>query len=643
MSTLNEEQIQAVQHFTGPCLVSACPGAGKTRVITFRAIHLVKKGIPANKILLVTFTNKAAREMRERIEKLAHSQSVSSEGMAVSTFHSMCLDVMRRSNSVSSNYRRINILDTDDMESLIKSAVEDHSMGLDKDEIQQFIYSYSSLREKALEPDIVREELVKLNGNYGSLMDTVAQSMKNMHALDFSGIMYEFWRELCNNNLFKQEVQDMYDFIMIDEVQDTNIIQFQIAKIIGFKHNNIFMVGDTDQSIYQWRGANPSQVAQFVKSTDCKLYKLSKNYRCTGSITRIASSLINYNSNRLNSEIVPHREDGEPVNMSVYCTRDEESENIAKQIIKLKFMLVKMKDVAILVRASHLTRGIEQALMRNNIPYSITGGFRFYDREEIKDIIAMLRFVHNPRDVISFARFMNKPRRGLGSKCVQAISASSLRGGLANGLEQYLSSSDDIKEANKNAIIRLIQNIFSKPLKDMPLKELTEHLIEATNYKEYLKTFKGDVPQDKLDNVMELLKSIEMSNQSLGEFLTSVSLMSTPKEAKDEDIENSVKIMTMHAAKGLEFANVFIPCMEEGILPHRRSLDEGQRGLEEERRLSYVAITRAMDRLWISTALFDGGRDRSIKIPSRFLFESGLCSKEIYYELAQEARNSYMA
>ena len=643
MAQLNEEQIKAVQHFNGPCLVSACPGAGKTRVITFRAIHLIRKGISPHRILLVTFTNKAAREMRDRIEKLAHDNSVSSFGMIVSTFHSMCLEIMRKSSTISKDYKRANILDTDDVESLIKSINEEHDMSLDKDEIQGFIHGYSSLREKALSKDSIREEIVKFNGVYGNLMDCFDQSMNHMNALDFSAIMYNFWQELLNNENFRKEVQEMYDFVMIDEVQDTNIIQFEIAKIICEKHNNVFMVGDTDQSIYQWRGANPGQVSQFVRSTNCTIYRLTKNYRCTGSITKIASSLINHNSNRLNSEILSHRDSGEPVRLSVACTRDEESENIAKNIIKIKASGINMKDVAILVRASHLTRSIEQAMMRHNIPYSITGGFRFYDREEIKDIISMLRFVYNPRDVISFSRFMNKPRRGLGSKCVQAISASSLRGGLTNGLQQYLSQSTDMKEANKNAIFRLIENIFSKPVKDMPLKELTEHLVEETKYKDYLKTFKGDVPQDKMDNILELIKSMGISNQSIGEFLTSVSLMSTPKEATEEDVINSVKIMTMHASKGLEFDNVFLPCMEEETLPHRRSLAEGPKGLEEERRLAYVAITRAMDRLWISTALFDGGRERSMKMPSRFLFESGLCDKDIYYELAQEARNSYMA
>ena len=301
MAQLNEEQIKAVQHFNGPCLVSACPGAGKTRVITFRAIHLIRKGISPHRILLVTFTNKAAREMRDRIEKLAHDNSVSSFGMIVSTFHSMCLEIMRKSSTISKDYKRANILDTDDVESLIKSINEEHDMSLDKDEIQGFIHGYSSLREKALSKDSIREEIVKFNGVYGNLMDCFDQSMNHMNALDFSAIMYNFWQELLNNENFRKEVQEMYDFVMIDEVQDTNIIQFEIAKIICEKHNNVFMVGDTDQSIYQWRGANPGQVSQFVRSTNCTIYRLTKNYRCTGSITKIASSLINHNSNRLNS------------------------------------------------------------------------------------------------------------------------------------------------------------------------------------------------------------------------------------------------------------------------------------------------------------------------------------------------------
>jgi DNA helicase II / ATP-dependent DNA helicase PcrA len=643
MSKLNQEQIEAVSHFLGPCLVSACPGAGKTRVITFRAIHLIKKNVLPSRILLVTFTNKAAREMNERISKLAKEEKVCADGMSVSTFHRMCLDIMKRSKFISAQHKRISILDTDDVESIVKSATEDCKIFLEKDELKFFIYLHSSLREKALEKEEIRDVMLSKNENYPKLMDMVEQSMENMHAMDFSGIMYNFWKELKNNDMFRKEVQEMYDFVMIDEVQDTNVIQFEISKIICEKHNNIFMVGDTDQSIYQWRGANPSQVAIFVKSTGCKVYRLSKNYRCTANINKIASSLIKYNSNRLNSEILSHRDDGSPVEYSVYCTRDEESDNLVKKIVKLKAMGIKMKDVAILIRAGHLTRSIEQSLVRNNIAYSITGGFRFYDREEIKDVISMIKFFNNPRDVVSFARFMNKPRRGLGTKSFQAINSSSLRGGIANGLEKYLSTTDEISESNKSVITNLIKNIFSKSFGKTDLKNLTEHLIEVTSYKDYIKTFKDELPQDKMDNIAELLKSMEVGNQSIEEFLTSVSLMSSLKEASEEDKENSVKVMTMHAAKGLEFDNVFLPCLEESILPHRRSLEDGPNGLEEERRLAYVAITRAMNRLYMSNALFDGMRDKSMKMPSRFLFEGKVCDKESYYDLAQAARNAYMA
>lgn len=645
MSTLNEEQIKAVEHFYGPCLVSACPGAGKTRVIAFRAIHLIKKGVLPDKILLVTFTNKAAREMRERITKLSFENSILSDSMAINTFHTMCLNIVKRSKFTSLNYKKVNILDNDDVESILKSVAEEYDSKAKSQEIdiKHFMYLYSSLREKALKLDQIEEELYKIEPIYVEIKRSFDQCMKNINAVDFSGIMYNFWCEINSNENFREEVQKMFDFIMIDEVQDTNIIQFQIAKIIAEKHNNVFMVGDTDQSIYQWRGANPSQVSEFVKSSECKVYKLSKNYRCTGSITRLASSLISFNSNRLNSEIVAHRDSGEPVNMSVFCTRQDESDQIAKSILRLnKFYSVKFKDISILVRASHLTRSIEQSLMMKNIPYSITGGFRFYDREEIKDIISMLKFVHNPKDAISFCRFMNKPRRGLGNKCVNAISASTTRGNVANNLEEYLNKTDEINDASKKVILKLIQNIFSKPVSGMSLKEVITHVVEATNYNSYLNTFKGETSQDKLDNVLELIKSADSSNQSLSDFLTSVCLMTTPKEAQEEDVHNSVKIMTMHAAKGLEFSNVFIPCMEENILPHRRSLQENN-GLEEERRLAYVAMTRAMDRLYISTSLIDSYSDKAIKMPSRFIFESGLCDKETYYELAQEAKNSRMA
>ncbi len=642
MSKLNDEQIMAVDHVFGPCLVSACPGAGKTRVITHRAISLVKKGIQPSKILLVTFTNKASREMQERINKLAQDVGVSVDGMSVGTFHKTCLQILRYSKSVKRSYRSCNIMDPDDVDSLLKSVAEDHHVSLEKEELEKFKYLYDSLREKALTKDLIIDGLRSSNPAYEHLYSLYEQAVSNVNAIDFSGIMYNFWDELCNNHEFRKEVKSLYDFMMVDEVQDTNTIQFEIAKIMCENHQNIFMVGDTDQSIYQWRGANPGQVSKFIKETGCKVYRLSKNYRCTGAIANTASNLICNNPNRLNSQIIAHREIGEPVSLAVHMTRDEESDVLCRNIVKIKLMGTKMNDVAVLVRASHLTRSIEQAMMRHNVPYSMTGGFRFYDREEIKDVVSMLKFVNNPRDVLSLSRFMNKPKRGLGGKCVQFISSLSLKNGMSENIAEYISSSSELKEAQKNALIRLLKDIFSKDLTGLSVADLISHLLEATKYFDYIKTFKGEVPVDKTENIQELIKSVSISQQSLEEFLMSVSLMSTPKEASEQDEINSVKIMTMHAAKGLEFKYVFIPCFEENIIPHRRSIAESATGIEEERRLAYVAITRAMDKLFVSTAISDGGFSRELKMPSRFIFESGLCDQSQYYDLVQEARNNFM-
>ena len=642
MSTLNDQQNLAVGHFHGPCLVSACPGAGKTRVIASRAISLISKGIDPSRILLVTFTNKASREMSDRILKLASESSVSHNGISVSTFHRMCLDIVRKSSTVNKSYKYLNIIDQDDVESLLKSIAEDHSVSMEKEDLQSFKYLYDSLREKALNQEDIKDELEKINPEYVQLMILYDSAMSNIGAVDFSGIMYNFWKELQVNSEFRLEVQRMFDFLMIDEVQDTNIIQFEIAKIISEMHNNIFMVGDTDQSIYQWRGANPSQVSIFIKSSLCKVYHLSKNYRCTGNIVEAASSLISYNPNRLNTKIDYHRESGSPVSLSVLYSREEESNHIVRGILKLRSSGSSLKDIAVLVRASYLTRSIEQAMMKGGIPYSITGGFRFYDREEIKDIISMLKFVNNPKDVISFSRFMNKPRRGLGGKCVQAINSSSLRGGISNGLYSYLSTCSDMNESHKASIGKLVEKMFSKPVSSVTLAELANHLIESTQYMDYIKTFKGDIPDDKSDNIKEFIKSMDGVQQSLSEFLNSIALMSAPQESTEEDMVNSIKIMTMHSAKGLEFKNVFLPCFEEQLLPHRRSIENGGEGLEEERRLAYVAMTRAMDRLFISTCMVDGRRDMSIKMPSRFLFESNLTDREKYSDLVQQAKSAYM-
>ncbi len=639
---LNEEQLLAVNHIDGPCLVSACPGAGKTRVIAFRAINMLLRGIHPSKILLVTFTNKAAREMRERIDKLAGQYGVNSEPICISTFHSYCLMELRHSGTYSNRkYGNINILDEDDIVSLLKNICEDLDISAEKSDLQKFKYTIDNLREKCLSMDEIKAECEKdfLNSK---LIDKYFEALTSINGIDFSGIMYEFYMRLISDNSFKEKICSKFKFIMIDEVQDTNIIQFKISQIISSGHKNVFMVGDTDQSIYQWRGANPSQVGEFVRNNNCKIYKLTKNYRCTANITNLASNIISKNSNRLNERIMPHKADGEPVRYDLYMTRDLEADAVVRQIMRLKMKGVKYKDIAILLRANHLTRSIEQNCMLKNIPYTITGGFRFFDREEIKDVISMLKFINNRNDVLSLARIMNKPKRGLGGKCVQVIGNIGRSGLNSDKIVSAIYASSEIKEAQKNALINLITKILDVDVKNTSVGNLIKHVVAASDYKTYLNTFKNDTFDNKMDNVDELIKSAEASNQNINDFLSSIALMSTPKEADEEDKMNSVKIMTMHAAKGLEFQNVFMPCCEEQILPHKRSIMDGGSAIEEERRLCYVAMTRGMERLFVSSSVFDSQYDRSMKMPSRFLIEGGLTDKERYAELIQELKDTYV-
>lgn len=639
---LNKEQLDAVSHILGPCLVSACPGAGKTRVIAYRAINLLRHKIDPSKILLVTFTNKASREMRERIEKLAKKYDVPFDGMTISTFHSFCLDILRKNGNYNGRrYSSINILDEDDCMSLLKNICEDIGIELEKSELQSFKSRFDSLREQCMTIDEVKKEMSKKE-NGEILVEKYISAFHGVNGIDFSGIMYEFYIRLISDENFRAGVCAKYKFLMIDEVQDTNIIQFKIANILASGHSNIFMVGDTDQSIYQWRGAKPSQVADYIKNNNCKVYRLTKNYRCTANITNIASNIISNNKNRLNERITPHKANGDPVIYSVFMTREEEASNIAKRINKLKYNGVKYKDIAVLVRAGYLTRNIENAFMVNSIPYCITGGFRFFDREEIKDVVSMLKFLHNKNDVLSFSRFMNKPKRGLGGKCVQTIHSAGLRNFDSALLSEIINNSTEIKDAQKKAINYLISNLFSVDVNAVSVPDLIRHVIKATEYGVYLKSFKDDTVDNKLENVEELIKSAESSKQNLADFLSSISLMSTPKEANEEDMVNSVKIMTMHASKGLEFQNVFMPCCEEHIIPHKRSIQDGPSAIDEERRLCYVAMTRGMERLFLSNSVFESKFDRNYKFPSRFLIEGGITDRERYVELVQEAQSNYM-
>lgn len=640
---LNEEQLIAVSHMYGPCLVSACPGAGKTRVIAYRSIFLLKNNINPNDILLVTFTNKAAREMKERIIKLSSSNGVSCEGMHISTFHSFCLEMLRQGGSYNSvNYEKINILDEDDCISFLKNICNDRGVDLEKSDLKIIKSSIDNLREQCLSYEEIMEKFSS-DSFKQYIYEKYINGIKAINCIDFSGIMYDFYCRLISDVDFKNKISNKFKFVMIDEVQDTNIIQFKIAKIISSVHGNIFMVGDTDQSIYQWRGANPSQVGDFVKNNSCKLYRLTKNYRCTSNITDLASNIISYNKNRLNEKIIAHRDSGEPVNYNLYINRDEEANNIGKKIIWLKSSGEKFKDIAVLVRASHLTRSIEQSLMSKNIPYSVTGGFRFFDREEIKDIICMLKFIYNRSDVLSFSRFMNKPKRGLGGRCVQAISNIGRRGTHPSKIEKSIMDCDEIKDAQKNSICNLVKSLLSINIEACSISDIIKHAVGATCYKNYIQTFSKDICNDKSDNIEELISSVESSGQTLGEFLHSVSLMSTPKEANEEDSQNSVKIMTMHAAKGLEFKNVFIPCCEEHIMPHRRSLEAGEHAIDEERRLCYVAITRGMDRVFISNSVFSGKFEKAPTMPSRFLVQGGLIDREKYFELLSKVKSEYLA
>ncbi len=639
---LNDEQLVAVSHMCGPCLVSACPGAGKTRVIAFRAINLLKSNVNSSRLLLVTFTNKAAREMRERIDKLASKYSVDASNMTISTFHSFCLTELRQSGSYSGRrYANINILDEDDIYSLLKNICEDLGLSVEKQDLNKFKYAIDNMREKCMSMQDMKDECEK-DSLHSKLIEKYFDALSSINGIDFSGIMYEFYTRLISDDLFRNKICNKYDYIMIDEVQDTNIIQFKISQIISQKHNNVFMVGDTDQSIYQWRGANPSQVGDYVKNNNCKLYKLTKNYRCTANITNLASNIIVKNANRLNERIEPHKDLGDPVAYNLHMTRDVESEYLARQILKLKANGVKYKDIAILIRANHLTRSIEQNLMVRNIPYTITGGFRFYDREEIKDVISMMKFVFNKSDVLSLSRIMNKPKRGLGGKCVQVIGNIGRSRLTSDDMISAIFNSIDMKESQKIALSNLIKRLLNVNIHSISVPDLIRHVVEASEYKVYLNTFKNDTVDNKLENVEELIKSAEVSKQNINDFLSSVALMSTTKEAAEEDVINSVKIMTMHAAKGLEFQNVFMPCCEEQILPHKRSIADGQRGVEEERRLCYVAMTRGMERLYVSSVVFDNKFDRMMKMPSRFLFEGGLINKDDYSELVQEARENYM-
>lgn len=627
---LNEAQKCAVESIDGPVLVIAGPGSGKTRVITHRIAYLVETvGINPRSILAVTFTNKAANEMKSRLQRLVGARA---DQLTVGTFHALCASVLRRYGQHVGLDSSFAIFDDEDQTELLKVAMDqaevDHKQ-FPRRTIQGVISRAKShlmdAQKLAAQADSYFEEVVARV--YSRYEDLLGQN----NAVDFDDLLLKTVDLLHSTPDVLKRYQERYVHLLIDEFQDTNLCQYDLAKLLSGRYHNVCVVGDPDQSIYSWRNADIRNILSFQKDyPTAKIISLAENYRSTATILNAAKGVISANRRRLENDIWTRKEAGAPVAIYEAFTEDEEAQYVIQQIDQLvRDEGVKRTDCAVMYRINAQSRSMEEACLRYGMKYRLVGGVRFYQRREVKDLIAYLRLINNPGDQVSLARIINTPPRGLGKRSLEQLGlwASSRNISLYSALEKIHEGGSDIPPVTARAIqsivsfVTLIQNLREER-RHLDLVKLIDMLLERIGYRSYLEV--QDAFEDRWDNILELRSTArDFSNLDPGDGLTSLLerlALVADMDSYDEAVD-AITLITLHQAKGLEFPVVFITGMEEGLLPHYRSIDNPDQ-LEEERRLCYVGITRCMERLFLTRAfrrglMFAGGPTT----PSRFLQE----------------------
>lgn len=605
MEDLNPEQKQAVCHIEGPLLVLAGAGSGKTRVVTQRIIHLMQLGIPASDILAVTFTNKAAAEMKKRINQLT------CQNIYCSTFHSLGAKILRESFSHLGLKSDFTIYDEDDSFKVIKSCFSDLDIKLEKDLLKKVRSKISSHKNSLISPDEVIEEPEIDHKIFTKIYPLYVRKLKNYNAVDFDDLLYLPVKLLQKDEEVRSTYQKRWQFLLIDEYQDTNPAQYHLAKILGDIHKNIFVVGDPDQSIYSWRGANYQNILNF--DTDfpgAKIIYLEQNYRSTPNILKAANAVICKNANRYEKNLWSDLKPGEKI--KVRCLEDERQEAafiIDKLIFHHQRDNISLEDAVIFYRTNAQSRSFEDKLLEKNIPYVIIGGLSFYQRKEIKDVLALLKVICSDHDMISFTRTINLPKRGIGLKTISKLHALTDRYDISiievckNLVYSNPYPEFSLSAKQKIALQDYLNGIFS--LREMvkektPLFEIISKTIDKMRYIDALKE-DSETYEDRRANIDELIaKASEQTAMSLPEFLQELTLKSS---AEHGDLENALRLMTIHNGKGLEFSLVFISGLEEDLFPHFNCKGNTE-SLQEERRLFYVGMTRAKKFLYLTHAQF---------------------------------------
>ncbi len=624
LTDLNAEQREAVLATEGPVLMLAGAGTGKTRALTTRLAHLLFTGKARPwQILAVTFTNKAAREMKERIGALIGS---SVEGMQwLGTFHSIGAQILRRHAEAVGLKSSFTILDADDQVRLAKQVIEAANLDEKRWSGRALAAMIDSWKNRGLTPSKVpqNEAWHFAEGRAIKLYAAYQDRLKTLNAADFGDLLVHNLTIFGEHPGILSEYQERFRYMLVDEYQDTNVAQYLWLRLLAQKHKNICCVGDDDQSIYGWRGAEVENILKFEKDfPGAKVIRLERNYRSTPSILAAASGLISANKARLGKTLWTDRNEGEQVKVRGVWDGEEEARLIGDDIEAEQQKKRSLSDMAVLVRASFQMRAFEERFNTLGLPYKVIGGPRFYEREETRDALAYLRLIRSADDDLSFDRIINKPRRGLGEKALQTLHQ------LARAREIPLMTaarlaleSDDLTGAAKKAVGAFIDAIdrWSRDAKDMPPADIVELVLEESGYIDMWKNSKSAQADGKLENLKELVQAAS-EFETLGAWLDHVALVS---ELNEGSVDGQVWLMTLHAAKGLEFPVVFLPGWEEGIFPSQRSLDEkGAAALEEERRLAYVGITRAEESCRISFAANRQVFGRwQAAIPSRFIDE----------------------
>lgn len=612
LKNLNQKQIEAVTHIDGPCLVLAGAGSGKTKVLTTRIAYLIDQGIFSNQILAITFTNKAAKEMRERLNILVPNNNV-----FVGTFHSLGVRIIRENNELLGLDKNFTILDSEDVLSIIKKILKDN--GYDPK-----LNSPSYIRNRI---SFIKNEMLgagEIAKFFNTPPEKVAEKiyyeyeeiLHRNNSVDFDDLLTLPVKLFSEHKEILEKYQDRYRYILIDEYQDTNEVQYKFSKMLAKKYKNLFIVGDPDQSIYMFRGANFRNILNFENDyLEAKVIPLEENYRSTNYILKAANSVIKNNKERKEKTLYSAKGDGVKVKYLRAYDGKHEITLVIEEIKKLLANGFNKKDIGVLYRTNAQSRLIEEMFIKSNIPYKVVGSYYFYNRKEIKDLLSYLKLIHNHHDDISLRRIINTPKRGIGPTAIKKIEQAAK--------EQNISMFDAINSGKeldfKNLIIEL-----TKESENLSLTELIDLILDKSGIKAELENDHNLENELRIEYLMEF-KSITASFEertgsvNLADFLEEVSLIADISEHRDTD--DVVTLMTIHSAKGLEFEAVFLVGMEEGIFPHSNAfLEEG--GLEEERRLCYVGITRAKQQLFISNAkrriLY--GKETT-NLPSRFISE----------------------